>query len=243
MEKILYKSSSRGHQNHGWLNAKHTFSFADYYDPSRINFGALRVLNDDIIEGGKGFGTHPHNNMEIITIPLHGDLAHKDSMGYAGVIKTGEVQVMSAGSGIYHSEFNANKEKLLNLFQIWIFTNKQNVEPRYDSKVFNFEHEINKLTLAVSPNGEDDSLWIYQNAWISVGLFDKDTSFTYTLKNSDNGVFIMNIEGEFLAGGDQQLNHRDAVGYSDTDSIEIKSLANSSRILIIEVPMNNFMAE
>lgn len=240
MKKIFYESSSRGHQNHGWLNAKHTFSFANYYDPDRINFGALRVLNDDIVEGGKGFGRHPHDNMEIITIPLFGELAHQDSMGFKGVIKSGEVQVMSAGSGLYHSEFNASETEPLNLFQIWIFTNHRDVPPRYDSKIFKTFSDKNELTLVVSPDGDDESMWIYQDAWISIGNFDKDVSLEYRLKFKDNGVFIMSIEGEFLAE-DQHLEDRDAVGIWDVDSVNIKSLSNESRILIIEVPMEDFM--
>lgn len=240
MKKIFYKSTSRGHQNHGWLNAKHTFSFANYYDPDRINFGALRVLNDDIVEGGRGFGTHPHDNMEIITIPLYGKLAHQDSMGFSGIIESGEVQVMSAGSGIQHSEFNADQNKSLNLFQIWIFSNKQNVEPRYDSKIFDFVNEKNELILVVSPNGEDDSLWIYQNAWISVGNFDKDVTLDYTLKNKNNGVFIMSITGEFMADN-QLLEKRDAVGVWNTSDIRIKSLSDNGRVLIIEVPMSDYI--
>lgn len=236
MKTIFYKESTRGRQNHGWLDARHTFSFANYYDPQRINFGALRVLNDDIIDGGEGFGTHPHDNMEIITIPLSGALAHKDSMGHAEVIQSGEVQVMSAGSGITHSEYNANKDIAVNLFQIWIFSNKQNVEPRYEQKAFDFNQTKNQLILIVSPDGEDTSLWIHQDAWLSVGTFDKNQKIDYLLKKSGNGVFAMVIEGSFKVG-DNLLSSRDAIGIWEVEELSIESQSEDARILLIEVPM------
>lgn len=236
MKTTLFKAASRGHANHGWLNAYHTFSFANYYNPSRINFGALRVINDDIVAGGEGFGTHPHDNMEIITIPLYGELEHKDSMGHTEVIKPGEVQVMSAGYGITHSEYNANKEKPVNLFQIWVFPNKRDVEPRYDQKAFDFVKNKNNLTQIVSPDKDGEALWIHQNAWFNVGVFDTDTSIEYKIQKQGNGVFAMVIEGEFMVG-DQLLSHRDGLGISETDSFTFTAKTDNARILLMDVPM------
>lgn len=238
MKKTIYKSETRGHQQHGWLDARHTFSFANYYDPNRIHFGVLRVLNDDIIEGGKGFGTHPHDNMEIITIPLSGALQHKDSMGYSGIIRPGEVQVMSAGKGIKHSEFNALPDEDLNLFQIWIFPNEQEVEPRYDQKDFKLFSHKGVLQEVVSPDRSGDALWIHQNSWFSVGEFDKGSEFTYKIKANDNGVFAMIIDGEFEIA-QTVLDRRDGIGIWDTDSFTVKSLSDNSRILLMDVPMHN----
>lgn len=240
MKTILYRSSSRGHANHGWLDSRHTFSFANYYNPDRIHFGALRVVNDDIVKGGEGFGTHPHDNMEIISIPLYGDLEHKDSMGHTEVIKTGEVQVMSAGSGITHSEYNANEDKPVNFFQIWVFPDTKNVKPRYDQKAFDFIHNKNRLVQIVEPyNGKNDasSLWIHQDAWFSIGTFDKGNSLEYELKKQGNGLFAMVVEGEFLVG-DETLHYRDAIGLSDIDKIQITANTDNACILLIEVPMN-----
>ncbi len=238
MKTILYSATSRGHANHGWLDARHTFSFAGYFDSERINFGALRVLNDDIVLGGEGFGSHPHDNMEIITIPLYGALEHKDNMGHTEVIKAGDVQVMSAGTGLYHSEYNANPDKPVNLFQIWIFPNKRDVKPRYDQKTFDFFTDKNILTQIVSPDTEsnDNELWIHQNAWLNTGIFDENQTIDYQIKKSGNGLYIMVIEGEFIIG-DQKLSHRDGLGIWDADSIKIESLSDNSRILLIDVPM------
>lgn len=236
MKSILYTASSRGHQFHGWLDARHTFSFANYYDPHRIQFGALRVVNDDIIAGGEGFGKHPHDNMEIVTIPLSGDLEHQDSMGHKEVIRAGEVQVMSAGLGLFHSEYNANADKPLNLFQIWIFPNKKDVEPRYDQKEFDFSHNKNRLTQVVSPDAADGSLWLHQDTWFNIGLFDKDHELSYKLKKAGDGVFAMVIDGEFEVG-DQLLRRRDAIGVWEVDSLQIKAKSDDARILLIEVPM------
>lgn len=238
MKTTLYRASSRGHAYHGWLDTYHTFSFADYYDPTRIHFGALRVINDDIINGGEGFGTHPHNNMEIITVPLYGDLEHKDSMGHTSVIRAGEVQVMSAGSGITHSEYNANEDKSINLFQIWVFPDKKNVEPRYDQKAFDFLHIKNQLIQVVGPQNDAVSgLWIHQDAWFNTGTFDKGSSFDYKMKKQGNGVFVMVIEGEFTIDS-QKLYHRDGLGIFDTDSFKIISDSENARILLMDVPMS-----
>ena len=237
MKTTVYKSETRGHQNHGWLNAKHTFSFASYYDPDRIHFGALRVLNDDIIAGGTGFGTHPHDNMEIVTIPLSGSLRHQDSLGHESIIRSGDVQVMSAGSGIRHSEYNASDVDELNLFQIWIISNKKNVEPRYQEKSFNLLDSRNLLHELVAPYKDENHLWIHQNAYLYRGVFDADASLTYKMQNEENGLFVMVISGSFSVG-DTVLYSRDAIGIEDVESLELTSLSSDSDILLIEVPMS-----
>ncbi|MDR2918959.1 MAG: pirin family protein [Tannerella sp.] len=237
MKSVLYRSSTRGHKYHGWLDTYHTFSFADYYDPERMHFGALRVLNDDIVEGGEGFGTHPHDNMEIISIPLFGDLEHGDSMGNGQIVHTGEVQVMSAGTGVQHSEYNPNQGKPVNFFQIWIFPNKENVEPRYEQKAFDLLDKKNQLVLIVSPYPADESLWIHQEAWMSIGTFDKDHIVKYKPKKEDNGVWAMVIEGEFTVA-DEKLYRRDGLGIWDTNEISIVADSDMARILLIDVPMD-----
>lgn len=236
MKTTLYKANTRGHANHGWLNTYHTFSFANYYDPTRIHFGVLRVLNDDTIAGGKGFGTHPHDNMEIITIPLRGALEHRDSMGNHGIIKSGDVQVMSAGSGITHSEFNANKDEEVELFQIWIFSNKKDVEPRYQQETLDFLGNKNHLFQIVSPNADDEGLWIYQDTWFNIGEFDKDIQVEYKLKSDANGVFAMIISGTFDVEG-QVLSARDGLGIQNAESVRITAQSDNARILLMEVPM------
>jgi quercetin 2,3-dioxygenase len=235
MKTILHKANTRGHANHGWLNSYHTFSFANYYNPERVHFGALRVLNDDTIEGGMGFGTHPHDNMEIISIPLEGDLEHKDSMGNISVIKKGDIQVMSAGTGIQHSEFNKDKDQLGKFLQIWVFPNKKNVTPRYDQISLNIEDRHNKLQQILSPNPNDAGVWIHQNAWFHLGKFDKGFSIDYNIKAKGNGVYAFIIEGDVTINN-QQLNSRDGFGVWDTESLSI--IANSdSELLLMEVPM------
>src|SRR5689334_1975528 len=196
MKKVLHKANTRGHADHGWLNAYHSFSFAGYYEPSRVHFGALRVLNDDTVAGGMGFGTHPHDNMEIITIPLSGQLEHKDSMGNTGVISKGEVQVMSAGTGIQHSEKNRNSKEEVKLLQIWVFPDEKNVTPRYDQRVFDLAGSKNKLLNIVSPMGDKEGLNIHQHAWFHLGKLDKDTNTTYELKDRNNGVYAFVIDGD-----------------------------------------------
>ncbi len=233
---VLHKANTRGHADHGWLNAHHSFSFASYYDPQRTHFGVLRVLNDDIIEGGMGFGTHPHDNMEIITIPLEGELSHKDSMGNASTIKNGEIQVMSAGTGIQHSEFNSGKIKT-NLLQIWVFPNKKNVKPRYDQQFLKPEERNNKFHTIVSPENGGGKVWIHQDAWFNLGTFEKDKTTSYKLNNSKSGVYAFVIKGSFELNG-QELQLRDGYGIWNVDSIELKSLENGSEILLMEVPMN-----
>lgn len=237
MKTVLFKEETRGHANHGWLDSKHTFSFARYFNPARMGFGLLRVVNDDRVIGGEGFGTHPHDNMEIVSIPLSGSLAHKDSMGHEEIIKSGEIQVMSAGTGITHSEYNANQDQDVQFFQIWVFPRAQGLKPRYDQKAFDFAGKHNDLTLVVSPDSEDGSLWVNQDVWFSLGAFDNGKSKTYDVRRKENGVFAMVVEGEFEVAG-TKLSRRDAIGIYDADSLDIKSLADNGRILLVDVPMS-----
>jgi quercetin 2,3-dioxygenase len=232
---ILHKAESRGYANHGWLVSRHTFSFADYYDPERIHFGALRVLNDDIVEAGKGFGTHPHDNMEIISIPLEGDLEHKDSMGNISVIRHGDIQVMSAGTGIYHSEFNKNKDREVKFLQIWVYPNKKNVTPRYGQITLNLADRQDKLQQIVSPDMKDEGVWIHQNAWFHIGRFSKGFKTDYRLKAEGNGIYAFVLSGD-LTLNNQQLQMRDGFGVWDTKLLSISS-DSDSELLLMEVPM------
>lgn len=233
---VLHKADTRGHADHGWLNAYHSFSFANWYNPDRVQFGMLRVLNDDTVAAGMGFGTHPHDNMEIITIPLEGDLAHKDSMGNAATIKTGDVQVMSAGTGIQHSEFNPNHDLHTKLFQIWLFPKHRNVEPRYQQITLDVTEQKNAFAQILSPNADDAGVWIHQDAWFYLSNFDANVSKKLTLKKEGNGFYIMNIEGEIEVDG-QQLEKRDAIGVWDANEIEIKATTDA-KFLVMEIPMN-----
>lgn len=234
---ILHKADERGHANHGWLNTYHSFSFANYYDQNKIHFGALRVLNDDYIAGGMGFGAHPHDNMEIITIPLEGDLEHRDSMGNVGVIKHGDIQMMSAGTGIRHSEYNKNGDMPVKLFQIWIIPNKQDVTPRYDQITLNVADRHNQLQQILSPNSDDAGVWIHQDAWMHIGSFDKDFTTEYTFKKQGNGVYAFIIKGSFDVNG-TELNDRDALGIWGTEKLQLKAKTQDAEVLLIEVPMN-----
>ncbi|MCW0483259.1 pirin family protein [Gaoshiqia sediminis] len=235
MKTILHKSETRGHANHGWLDTHHTFSFANYYNPERIHFGALRVLNDDTIAGGRGFGTHPHDNMEIITIPLSGDLEHSDSMGNTAVIKEGDVQVMSAGSGIFHSEYNKNADKQVSLLQIWVLPERKQVTPRYDQISLSDLEKENEFYQILSPNPDDAGVWIYQQAWFCMGKFSEDKTRTYQLKNENNGLYVFVIDGKVNVGGNR-LEKRDGLGIWETQNIEL-SLTKGSQVLLMEVPM------
>ncbi len=235
MKTILYPEKERGHANHGWLNAKHSFSFANWYNPDKINFGALRVLNDDIVAPKMGFGTHPHDNMEIITIPLRGKLEHKDSMGHSSVITTGEIQVMSAGTGILHSEFNASQTEEINLFQIWIFPNKRNVIPRYDQIDINYEKAENNFLQLISPNADDEGSWIHQDAWIFINKPSKGKEIVYPIKKDGNGVYIMLINGTITVDGNK-LSNRDAIGVYNTKDVRI-FVNEDSEILFLDIPM------
>lgn len=232
---VLHKADTRGYANHGWLEARHSFSFANYYNPDRTQFGVLRVLNDDLIAGGMGFGMHPHDNMEIISIPLEGDLAHKDNMGNVETIKFGDVQVMSAGTGIQHSEFNPNQDKRTNLLQIWVFPKTRNVTPRYQQITLNVKDRTNKLQQVLSPNAEDDGVWIYQDAWFYMGNFEKNKKTNYSLKKEGNGLYIFVINGDIKVG-EQELNKRDGFGIWDFENIDIKATSNAE-ILLLEVPL------
>ena len=232
---VFHKANSRGHADHGWLNAYHSFSFASWYNPERIQFGTLRVLNDDTVAAGMGFGTHPHDNMEIITIPLEGDLAHKDSMGNESIIKTGEVQVMSAGTGIQHSEFNPNADLRTKLFQIWLFPKQRNVEPRYQQITLDITKQKNNFAQILSPNSADEGVWIHQDAWFYLSDFDADFSKKLAQKKEGNGFYIMNIEGEIEVNG-EKLEKRDAIGIWETNEVEIKANLDS-RFLVMEIPM------
>jgi len=236
-KKVIHKAESRGFADHGWLKSYHTFSFASYHNPERVHFGVLRVLNDDYVKGGMGFGTHPHDNMEIISIPLEGDLEHKDSMGNTTVIRKGDIQVMSAGTGIYHSEYNKNKDEAVKFLQIWIFPNKRNVHPRYDQMTMQLSDRHNKLQQILSPNPEDAGVWIHQNAWFHIGNFDKEINISYDVKQKDNGVYAFVLRGNFEING-ENIQTRDGIGIWDTSSINIKSLEKDSEILIMDIPMS-----
>ena len=232
---VLHKADTRGNANHGWLNAYHSFSFGSWYNPDRVQFGTLRVLNDDTVAGGMGFGTHPHDNMEIITIPLEGDLAHKDSMGNTEVIRNGDIQVMSAGTGVEHSEFNPNEDKQTKLLQIWVFPNKRNVEPRYQQITLNPEDRNNKLQQILSPNHDDDGVWIHQDAWFHLGKFEAGKTIIYHIKKEGNGLYFFNLKGEVAVNG-QELSDRDALGITNFKTVEIKSNTNAE-FLLLEIPM------
>lgn len=234
---ILHKANTRGVANHGWLNSHHTFSFANYHNPERMHFGVLRVLNDDIVDEGMGFGKHPHDNMEIISIPLEGDLEHQDSMGNVTVIRNGDIQVMSAGTGITHSEFNKNKDQKVKFLQIWLFPNKRNVTPRYDQITLKEEDRVNQLQQILSPNESDAGVWIHQNAWFHLGKFDKNKSTTYELKDKTNGVYAFVINGDFTING-QEVNSRDGFGIWDIYSLQLEAKSDKAEILLMEVPMN-----
>lgn len=237
MKTIIHKAGTRGHANHGWLDSYHTFSFAGYYQADRVHFGALRVLNDDTVAGGMGFGTHPHDNMEIISIPTSGDLEHKDSMGNTQVIKQGDVQVMSAGTGVQHSEKNKNHDQPVKFFQIWVFPNQKNVEPRYDQQHFDDTEKHNRLLTVVSPLGSNDpGVQIHQEAWFSLGKLDKDFQTIYELKKNGNGVYVFVIEGEVSING-ELLQRRDGMGITDTTGFDL--LANTdAEVLLMEVPLS-----
>ena len=237
MKTILHKSDTRGHADHGWLNSYHSFSFANYHNPERMNFGVLRVLNDDMVAAGRGFGTHPHSNMEIISIPLEGDLQHMDDMGNSTVIKSGDVQVMSAGTGVSHSEHNKNKNELVKFLQIWVIPNKRDVTPRYDQiSIKNIETK-NSLYQILSPNEDDNGVWIHQDAWFHLGEYEPGKMDSYSIKKEGNGVYIFVLHGEIVVN-DQVLNKRDGYGIWETDSFSLN--ANSAaKVLVIEVPMSN----
>ncbi|MFL9832899.1 pirin family protein [Chryseobacterium terrae] len=235
MKTVYHKADTRGHANHGWLNSYHTFSFAGYQNPERIHFGVLRVLNDDTVSQGMGFGTHPHRDMEIISIPLEGDLEHKDSMGTTAVIRKGEIQVMSAGTGVQHSEYNKNKDEEVKFLQIWVFPREVGVEPRYDQISIADEEKINGFQQILSPNKNDAGVWIHQDAWFNLAKFTKGNGKNYMLNKKGNGVYAFVLKGSAKVG-DRILNERDGLGVWDTQSFNIEA-TEDTEILLMEVPM------
>ena len=235
MKTVLHRATTRGHANHGWLNSHHTFSFANYYNPERTNFGVLRVLNDDVVSAGRGFGTHSHDNMEIISSPLDGNLEHQDSIGNKAVIKQGDVQVMSAGTGVFHSEKNESDSDSVKFLQIWMFPNQRNVTPRYDQVTLKDTNLKNEFSQILSPNQDDEGVWVHQNAWFHLGELENGKSTTYHIKDAKNGVYAFVLEGEVTIEG-QQLGKRDGFGIWDTNAIKVE--ANSdAKVLLMDVPM------
>ena len=235
MKTVIHRANTRGHANHGWLDSHHTFSFANYYDPERINFGVLRVLNDDVVAPAKGFGTHPHDNMEIISIPLSGDLEHKDSMGNISVIKQGDIQVMSAGTGIFHSEYNHNKDKEVKFLQIWVFPDKKNVTPRYDQVSIRDILVKNSFYQILSPNKDDQGVWIHQDAWFQLGEFNKEKSAVYKVKKDENGVYVFILNGTVEING-IKLSGRDGIGIWEIQELDFKAISEAN-VLLMDVPM------
>jgi len=232
---IIHKAGTRGHAKHGWLDSHHTFSFANYYNPDRINFGTLRVLNDDIVEGGMGFGIHPHNDMEIVTIPLEGTLEHKDSLGNVSVIEKGEIQIMSAGTGITHSEYNKNSDKPAKFLQIWVFPDKKGYSPRYDQINLDKNISDNSWQEIISPHEKGKGAHINQEAWFNLGDFFASSSTEYALRKKGNGIYIFVISGDVVVG-DIELNPRDGLGVWETEKISMKFISDSE-LLVMEVPM------
>ncbi len=232
---VLHKADTRGVANFGWLNSRHTFSFSNYYNPERMNFGVLRVLNDDIVAPGMGFGRHPHANMEIISIPLSGDLEHQDSMGNKTVIRNGDIQIMSAGTGVEHSEKNANSDQEVKFLQIWVIPNKQNVQPRYDQITLNEADRINKFQQVLSPDQNDEGVWIHQDAWFHLGKFTDEKTVTYNIRKNGNGVYAFILSGSAAVNG-QELNARDGFGIWHVENVNIDVKAGAE-ILLMDVPM------
>ncbi len=235
MKTIFHPAAERGHANFGWLDSHHSFSFGHWQNAQKMHFGALRVLNDDMVKGGAGFGTHPHDNMEIVSIPLSGALAHKDSTGTSEVINTGDVQIMSAGSGISHSEFNASKTDPVNFLQVWLFPKVQDIKPRYDQKTFNAGERINKWQVVVSPDEKDNAVWINQDAKFSLATIEAGKELEYKNAFAGNGVYFFVLDGKATIA-DSEINKRDAIGVSETDTVTVKATDNVS-VLAIEVPM------
>ena len=235
MKTVYHKADTRGFADHGWLKSHHTFSFANYYNPERMSFGVLRVLNDDQVASGMGFGTHPHRDMEIISVPLEGDLEHKDSMGTTAVIRNGEIQVMSAGTGVQHSEYNKNKDGLVKFLQIWVIPNKMNVTPRYDQISIKENEKINDFQQILSPNPNDEGVWIHQNAWFNLAKFEKGNAKEYRIHDAKNGVYVFVLKGSAKID-EQTLGTRDGFGIWETESFTLEALEDSE-VLLMEVPM------
>ena len=235
MKSVYHPADSRGFADHGWLKSYHSFSFASYYNPERMNFGVLRVLNDDEVASGMGFGKHPHRDMEIISIPLEGALEHQDSMGTTAVIRKGEIQVMSAGTGVQHSEFNRNRDERVKFLQIWVLPNKKNVAPRYDQISIKELAKPEDFQQILSPDPNDEGVWIHQDAWFSLARFSAGTSKEYQLHKPGNGVYVFVLEGSAIAG-EQHLGRRDGFGIWDIESFTLEATENAE-ILLMEVPM------
>jgi redox-sensitive bicupin YhaK (pirin superfamily) len=235
MQSVLHKAASRGLANHSWLKSNHSFSFANYYNPERMHFGVLRVLNDDLVAPGRGFGEHPHDNMEIISIPLSGDLMHKDSMGNTTIIRQGDVQAMSAGTGVAHSEMNASPDEPVEFLQIWVLPQSRNIAPNYSQITLNPDDLANKFNQVISPNANDQGATINQNAWFHLGNLTAATGLDYDLKEKANGVYAFVLEGDVTIAG-QELNKRDGFGVWDTSSISITATTDA-KVLLMEVPM------
>ncbi|MBL8019603.1 MAG: pirin family protein [Leptospirales bacterium] len=235
MKTVIHRNDTRGHADHGWLDTHHTFSFANYHNPQRVNFGALRVLNDDIVAPSMGFGAHPHDNMEIISIPISGDLEHKDSEGNGSIIRKNDVQIMSAGTGIFHSERNPSRDTRVNFLQIWIFPKLKDIAPRYGQRTYLPEKRKNALQLVVAPEeNSQETLYINQDAWISLGSMDPGKELEYRLHGA-NGVYVFVISGKVQING-ETLNSRDGAGFSEVAELKIHS-QEEAEILLIEVPL------
>lgn len=234
--QILHKAATRGHSQHGWLESWHTFSFAHYHDPQRMHFGVLRVLNDDTVEAGRGFGSHPHENMEIITIPLEGELEHADNMGHRQVIRPGDIQVMSAGTGIVHSEFARPGEGPVRFLQVWLFPDRRNVAPRYDQLTLEPERSLNRFQQMLSPDPHDDGVWVHQQAWFHLGRFQAGREAGYMVKRAGNGVYAFVIEGSATING-QALERRDGLGLWEVDVLHVEAGAAGAHVLLMDVPM------
>ena len=235
MKPIYQENQSRGLADHGWLKSRHTFSFADYYNPERMNFGLLRVLNDDIVTPSMGFGTHPHENMEIISIPLSGSLRHQDSMGNKHIISTGEVQIMSAGSGITHSEYNNSDLEEVNFLQIWTYPKEKNIEPRYGQQLFDKNERHNRFQTLVSPEKDSSAIWINQDAWFSQVDLDSGAVIDYNKQRSENGLYVFVISGAIIIAG-HDLKQRDGLGLAVEDKIQVKALSQAE-VLCMEIPL------
>lgn len=236
MKTIYHAADSRGDANHGWLKSKHTFSFANYHNPERMGFGALRVINDDFVIGGQGFGKHSHRDMEIISIPLSGKLGHGDNIGNEGIIETGEIQVMSAGTGITHSEMNGDANEPVKFLQIWVIPNKMHVAPRYQQVRMSDIMQPNEFNQVLSPNADDAGVWIHQNAWFSMGDFDQGLTHSYQLKDANNGVYIFVISGKVVVNG-HTLDTRDGLGIWDTETFTMDT-EEAAKVLVMEVPLS-----
>lgn len=236
MNHVIHRASERGSADYGWLRPNYYFSFAQYYNPEKVHFGLLRVLNDDFVAGGGGFPTHPHDNMEIVTIPLSGALQHRDSSGGSGIIKAGDVQIMSAGSGVQHSEMNASAAEAVTLFQVWIFPKERNIEPRYDQRNFDSADRINKWQIVVSPREEDNALWINQDARFALANLKTGNKLEYKPAFAGNGTYLVVISGSIEIDS-HRLGKRDAIGINDADSFLIEA-KEDAELMAIEVPMH-----